>query len=291
MAKARGLGRGLSALIPEKTPETYSDSERVRPSAVAIELIDPNPFQPRRVFVEGELAELARSIGSHGIIQPVMVRPVGSRFQLVAGERRVRAARMVGLVEIPVVVRELSDRDAMEMALVENVQRTDLNAMEEAEAYRRLVDEFDWTQEELGDRVGKSRSHIANFLRLLQLEEPIQDMLRKQALTLGHGKVLLSVEGPRRLELAEAAAREGWAVRHLQRIAERSSRGAQRGTSVDVHLKAVETGLRRQFGTKVALRGDAKKGRIEIPYRSLEELERILAILKPQEVDPSGFVV
>ncbi len=296
MAKARGLGRGLSSLIPERvTAPDSSDSPAgalERLESVPVSRISANPYQPRREFREPELAELAESIRQHGVIQPVVVRPWEGGFQLIAGERRVRAARLAGLEAVPALVKALSDRQAIELALVENLQRSDLNALEESRAYGRLIEEFHWTQEEIGARVGKSRSHIANFLRLLHLESSIQVMLAQQLITVAHAKVLLSIESPRRLKLAERCAQEGWTVKQLETAGKRGEVPAASRQPDDVHLRGVEASLRRRFGTKVALRGDSTKGRIEIPYRSLEELERLLELLERDSgTGPEGFVV
>jgi len=296
MAKPRGLGRGLSALIPDKMGDGSSggsESPEGWSREVSVDLIDRNPFQPRRDFAEDEMAQLVESVRIHGVIQPVVLRAVGGRYQLVAGERRVRAARLAGLRSVPAVVRELSDRDAMEIALVENLQRADLNPIEESQAYARLIDEFGWTQEEIGARVGKSRSHVANYLRLLQLESSIQELLRRELISVAHAKVLLSIDGPRRVELAERCGQEGWTVKQLEGWAKRPEvPPPPTPKSDDMHLRALEAGLRRRLGTRVTLRGDANKGRIEIPYRSLEELERLLSLLdSPGPDDPGPFVV
>lgn len=294
MAKARGLGRGLSSLIPEKVvPQDNGEAIRRGVESVALAQITANPYQPRRHFGEEALQELADSIRTHGVIQPVLLRAVPGGYQLVAGERRVRAARMAGLDAIPAVVKDITDREAIELALVENLQRSDLNPMEESQSYNRLIEEFQWTQEEIGIRVGKSRSHIANYLRLLQLESPIQEMLSQQTITVAHAKTLLSVDGSKRMALAERCAIEGWTVKQLEAAIKRGEIPAPPKPREDVHLKMVEAGLRRRFGTKVSLRGDSTKGRIEIPYRSLDELERLLALLEDQENGgpTGGFVV
>lgn len=293
MAKARGLGRGLSSLIPERPADLAAEaSTAIGVQEVELARISPNPYQPRRHFRDDELAELTDSVRTHGVIQPVLLRQVDGDYQLIAGERRVRAARAAGLATVPAVVKKFTDREAIELALVENLQRSDLNPMEESLAYRRLIEEFEWTQEEIGARVGKSRSHIANFLRLLQLETAIQSLVAAQALTVAHAKVLLSASGARRQALADRCASEGWTVKQLEAAIKRGEVPVQPRPSEDVHLKSVEAGLRRRFGTKVTLRGDSSKGRIEIPYRSLDELERLLAMLE-QDADPSpgGFVV
>jgi ParB family chromosome partitioning protein len=252
----------------------------------------PNPYQPRRHFDEAELTELAESVRIHGVIQPVLLRPTEGGYQLIAGERRVRAARLAGLDSIPAVVKALSDREAIEMALVENLQRSDLNPLEESQAYSRLIEEFQWTQEEIVVRVGKSRSHIANYLRLLQLEPGIQILVADQSISVAHAKALLSVEGARRGLLADRCAREGWTVKQLEAAIKRGEVPTEAKGAEDVHLKSIETGLRRRFGTKVTLRGDAARGRIEISYRSLEELERLLQMLdQGSGSGPAGFVV
>lgn len=294
MPKARGLGRGLSSLIPERTANSGAlDAASGRSvAAIALSEIMPNPYQPRHYFGEAELSELADSVRIHGVIQPVLLRPMDGGYQLIAGERRVRAARLAGLDAVPAVVKSLSDREAIELALVENLQRSDLNPLEESQAYSRLIEEFQWTQEEIGARVGKSRSHIANYLRLLQLGPEIRSLVADQSISVAHAKVLLSIDADRRGALAERCAREGWTVKQLeiagnQGEAPRATKGAE-----DVHLKSVETGLRRRFGTKVTLRGDATRGRIEISYRSLEELERLLQMLEQDSGSgPTGFVV
>lgn len=297
MAKARGLGRGLSSLIPERNVTAdVAPMETTFPGGgveqVALAAISANPYQPRQHFGEDELQELVDSVRVHGVIQPVLLRPAGGAYQLVAGERRVRAARLAGLTVIPAVVKDLSDKETVELALVENLQRSDLNPMEESQAYSRLIEEFQWTQEEIGARVGKSRSHIANYLRLLQLESSIQHLVSEQAISVAHAKVLLSVVGARRLTLAERCAQEGWTVKQLEASVKRDEAPPLPKPREDVHLRSVEAGLRRRFGTKVTLRGDSTKGRIEIPYRSLEELERLLGLLQEDAApDPGGFVV
>lgn len=290
--KARGLGRGLSSLISD-TSQTVFQPESVRDDGIqgiSIASIQENPFQPRRVFQEEELNELVESIKSHGILQPVIVRIVDGNPQLVAGERRVRAAKRAGLSHIPAIVRSLSDQESMELALVENLQRKDLNAMEEAYAYERLMGLCEWTQEDIALRVGKSRPHVANYLRLLQLEEPIQTAISEQFLTVAHAKVLLTVSGERRIVLARRAIREGWTVKQLQAAVNKNDTTPE-DRRPDVHMRTVEAQLRRTLGAKVVLRGDSNKGRIEIPYRSLDELERIIQILESENPVDNGFVV
>lgn len=289
MSRPKGLGKGLAALIPERTPPVGGAPE-VRTLAVAD--ISPNPYQPRQDFKPEAMQELVESVRRHGILQPLLVRPRPQGFELVAGERRLRAAREVGLATVPAYVREVDDREVMEMALVENLQRSDLNPIEEAQAFWRLIQEFGWTQEDVAARVGRSRPQVANYLRLLGLEAAIQDRVRDGSLTVAHAKVLLSVEeADRRRALAEQAVEQAWTVKQLEAAAARREIPAKMRPEPDTHLKRIEGELRRRFGTKVALRGSASKGRIEIPYRTLEELERILALLEPAPLGDDGFVV
>lgn len=291
MAKPRGLGRGLASLIPENSKITEIDS--AGRNAVDLALIDPNPFQPRRHFDLAELEELSQSIKSLGVLQPVLLRQNGERYQLVSGERRVRAARLVGHDTIPAVIRDVSDAEAMEMALVENLQRADLNPIEVARAYQRLVDELGWTQEQIGERVGKSRPHITNHLRILGMDEDVQAWVAAGELTVAHAKAILGVELPRQKSLAQRAREEGWTVKRLEAEIQRIKEGPSASqnprnslsTEADVHLRAVERNLRRSLGTKVVLRGDGAKGRIEIPYRSVDELEHLMELLRQ---DPVG---
>lgn len=291
MARPRGLGRGLSALIPDSQQEERSDEGR--PRDIALELIEPNPFQPRRSFPPEALQELAASIKTHGVLEPVLVRKHGAGYQLIVGERRLRACQLAQVSHIPAVVGEWDDRAAMEIALVENLQRQDLNPLEEARAFRRLVEDFRWTQEDVADRVGKSRPYVANYLRLLQLEEEIQQALASGILTVAHAKELLGVDPPRRASLATQCIREGWTVRQLHAATERPEGAPGKAAPIDAHMKVLEMNLRRRFGVKVALRGSPERGRIEIPYRTLEDLERIVEMLhgNDREEDHGNFVV
>ena len=298
MAKNRGLGRGLSSLIPEIS-KPQDDSHGMSGSGVeqlSVDKIRSSPFQPRRHFVESELNELIASVRTHGVIQPIVVRPVSQEdgYELVAGERRYRAAKGAQMLVIPAIVRNMSDQEAMEIALVENLQRSDLNPMEESWAYQKLTDELGWTQEKIGERVGKSRSHIANYLRMLSLEPEIQEWVSSQKLTVAHAKFLLSVVPPLRMVLAARAVKEEWTLRQLENHAHGAfvvKEGAA-NSDRDIHLSSTEEQLRRRFGTKVRLKGNLNKGRIEIPYYTVEELERILDILEENADSDSGdFVV
>lgn len=291
MPRPRGLGKGLSALLSEQAAGQAANRE-ADVQQVPLDLVDPNPFQPRHHFTEEALQELAASIREHGVIEPVLVRASGGRYQLVVGERRVRASRLAGRDSVPALVRDWDDRTVIAAALVENLQREDLTPVEEAHGIRQLMDHEGWTQEQAAERVGKSRPHVANLLRLLQLEQEIQDLLDAGKLTAAHGKVLLSLAGDRRRALAERAAREGWTVRELTLAAARPDHVAPR-PDPDAHLKAAEADLRRRLGTRVLVKGSPQHGRIEIPYRSLEELERLLEILRrqPESDPPDHFVV
>jgi ParB family chromosome partitioning protein len=276
----RGLGRGLGALLSA----TPTADEPV--ADIAIDQIDVNPNQPRKVFDSRALEELTASIRSTGVIQPVVVRRFGGGYQLIAGERRWRAARQAGLTRIPAVVRDATDAQSLEMALVENLLREDLNPMEEAEAYQKLLAQFGWTQEELAQRVGRDRSSIANALRLLRLPEAIQADLRGGRLTMGHALVLLSLTRESdQLRLREEILAHSWTVR----AAEQSARAvdAAQGTvrrprpprRRSPELAAVESALQRTLMTRVRIRGTERAGTIEIAYADADELERLAELL------------
>lgn len=276
----RALGRGLRALIPEL--EAGQGSVRMIP----LDQIDNNPDQPRKRFDEEQLEELKESIQAHGLLEPIIVRPVDGRYEVVVGERRWRAAQMAGLAEIPAIVRSMSDREAMEIALVENLQREDLNPLEEAEAYRRLMEEFSLTQEEIAERVGKKRSTIANTLRLLELDPEIREDLASGKITGGHAKALLSIPGKaKRLRIARRIVEEGLSVRAVEELAreepgkEAAARKRPRMERVDPILRDVEERLQRVLGTKVRVVGKGRRGRIEIDYYSEDEMHRIVEAL------------
>jgi len=292
MARSKGLGRGLSALIGEGGMAVPGDAGGVV-SELAVHAIRASEFQPRKEFSGQELEELADSIRHYGVVQPITVRAVDGGYEVIAGERRLRAAKMAGLETIPAWVRETSDREMVALALIENIQREDLNPLEEAEAYRRLSEELGWTQEEIAEQVGRARSHVANYVRLLQLQDKIQEWVRNKTLTMAHAKVLLGIEDEKaRMRLAQACVLENWTVRELeQRRMRPSLQRKPASKELDVHMRQVEEGLRRALGAGVKVHGDGKKGRIEIRYRSLEELERLLEVLANAETVPESFPV
>lgn len=286
------LGRGLGALIREPEPKAQPEPAPIPPHStsasgaaatparemahpgpqqVDIDLLEPSPYQPRTRFREEALDELARSIRTSGIIQPLVVRPIGSRFQLIAGERRWRAAQRAGLNKVSVVVRQVTDELALEMTLVENIQREDLNAIEAARAFERLMDEFQLTQEAVAERTGKDRATVANSIRLLKLESTIQDWIEEGKLTAGHGRALLAVpDSQLRMRYAQRAARGGLTVRQIERLASRRSRSGHAPVEVhlDANIRSALEELQRHLGTKVLLRQKTKMrpGQLVLEY-------------------------
>ena len=282
MNAKHGLGRGLGALLsssPAPTPAPDSSESTVQ--ELPITSIVANPRQPRKAFDDNSLRDLAASLKRSGLLQPVVVRRHGQQFQIVVGERRWRAARLAGLSHIPAVVRDTTDAESLELALVENLLREDLNPMEEAEGYQRLLGEFDWTQEELGQRVGKDRSSVANCLRLLKLPGVIQDDLRAGRLTMGHARALLSLDSPAdQLKLRSEILTHSWSVRATEAGVQRKQRQApRRAGRRSVELTALEDSLRESLATRVRLVGTERAGRIEIVYTSAEDLERLTELI------------
>jgi ParB family transcriptional regulator, chromosome partitioning protein len=280
MSAKHGLGRGLGALLsssPSPAAETASSMVQELP----IDSIVSNPRQPRKAFDTKSLHDLSQSLKRSGVLQPVVVRRHGPQFQIVVGERRWRAAKMAGLTYIPAVVREATDAETLELALVENLLREDLNPMEEAEAYQRLLTEFAWTQEELGARVGKDRSSVANCLRLLKLPELIQADLRAGRLTMGHARALLALASPaEQLKLREEILAHSWSVRATEEGVQRKQRQApRRAGRRPAELAALEDSLREALATRVRLVGTERAGRIEIAYTSAEDLERLTELI------------
>jgi len=295
--KKRALGRGLSALIPQAatTAPSASPTGPVDPNAlrgfvkIAIEDIRRDSDQPRKVFDNHKLKELADSIKEQGVIQPVLVRRDGKGYRLIAGERRWRAAQLAGLKEVPAVVREVTEAQAFEMALVENLQRSDLNPVEEAEGYKRLMEEYGLTQELAAQKVGKDRSTVANSLRLLVLPEEVKDMLGQGVLDMGHARALLGLSKPAEIvSLARTVAVENLSVRETERRVKsmkpeagpNGANGKALKTRPSAAERAVIEDLQRSLGTKVKLNDRGGKGSIEVEFYSYEDLDRLLALLQ-----------
>jgi ParB family chromosome partitioning protein len=272
-----GLGRGLSSLIPQRPTPIAA------PTEIPIDRIRRNPYQPRQRFDAAELERLAASVRDHGIIQPILVTETLDGYQLVAGERRVRAAELAGLERVPAVVRQLAAKDQLELALVENVQREDLDPIETAHAYRQLIDEFGFTQEQLAERVSKARSTVANTLRLLELDESVQVAIADGRITEGHARALAGVDPPTQPHLLSIVIDRDLSVREteelVRRVRDRAARAdepaAPRTARLDPDLERVESELREALGTKVRLARSRRGGRIVIEYYSDEELGRL----------------
>jgi ParB family chromosome partitioning protein len=280
MNAKHGLGRGLGALL-SSSPAPAAGTGASRVQELPIDSIVANPRQPRKSFDDKGLQDLLQSVRRSGVLQPVIVRRHGQQFEIVVGERRWRAAKMAGLSQIPAIVREATDAETLELALVENLLREDLNPMEEAEAYQRLLTEFAWTQEELGQRVGKDRSSVANCLRLLKLPELIQTDLRAGRLTMGHARALLSLASPaEQLKLREEILAHSWSVRATEEGVQRKQRQApRRAGRRSAEIAALEDSLRETLATRVRLVGNERAGRIEITYTSAEDLERLTELI------------
>jgi len=280
MSKAKGLGRGLDALLGGDEP-ARSDALATLPVAA----IRPGRYQPRTKMDETALAELAASIRAQGLMQPVLVRPLDrDRYELIAGERRWRAAQLAGLHEIPALVREVPDEAALAMALIENIQREDLNPIEEASGLQRLVDEFRMTHEQAADAVGRSRSATTNLLRLLKLAKPVQQMLADGALDMGHARALLALDGARQIEAANRVAARGLSARETEALVARLVRGAgvrKRRRGSDRDLARLEEEVSERLGTSVEIRPSAKgRGRVIVHYASLDHLDQLLRKLR-----------
>jgi len=274
----QALGKGLGALIPDLSALDDKEKKALGINEIEIDKIVPNEYQPRKVFNDEKMKELAASIKEQGVIQPVIVHRTGSGYQLIAGERRWRASRVAGLKTIPALVKEATKREFLEMALIENIQREDLNPLEAAEAYKRLQDEFKLTQEDLAKRVGKERSTVTNFLRLLGLPKEIKQELATGALSMGHAKAVLSLERVRdQMQAAVMIVKKGLSVREAEALAARlKNPPKEKKARLSHELKSVEEKLKKALGTKVSITAKSKGGRIVIEYYSAEELDRII---------------
>jgi ParB family transcriptional regulator, chromosome partitioning protein len=288
----KGLGRGLSALIPGASePRIETDSEALS-FRVEVDRITPSPFQPRRTFDEAKIEELASSIRNQGIIQPLVVRRNGDGYELIAGERRWRAAMRAGLTHVPIVVRDASDHEALQLALVENLQREDLNPIEEANGYRRLLEEFHWSQEEMAEKVGKSRPAIANSMRLLSLPTEVQQEVSSGNLPAGQARALLGLHSePLILSACREVIAKGLSTRDTEKLVRHLTLGRKRRRLpfVDPDLRSIVEELQRLLGTRVRLLPKARsaRGKIEIEYYSLPDLDRIIYTIKKNPQLPS----
>lgn len=283
MAKSRGLGRGLDALLAGNDPPSDTSMARERLTTLRLAALQPGKYQPRSNMHDEAIAELADSIRAQGVIQPILVRPIGpDRYEIIAGERRWRAAQKAGLEEVPVVVRDVADDVALSMALIENIQREDLNAIEEAAGLQRLIREFGMTHQAVADAVGKSRAAVSNLLRLLELPGTVRDMIGSGALDMGHARALLALPTAEQMAVAHRAAHEGWSVRDVERhVARRLAKADSSSTPAkpkDRDILRLETDLSDRLGTRVEISSGrrAGSGKMIISYDSLEQLDGLL---------------
>lgn len=283
MKPQRGLGRGLNALLSDEALTAATEGETIV-KIVDINEVEPNFEQPRKKFDEIELQELSKSILEHGIIQPLIVREKEGKYEIVAGERRYRAARLANINEIPIIIKTFSEQQTLEVALVENIQREDLNLMELASAYSLLMDRFDLSQEQVADKVGKSRPSVANIMRLLKLNPYVQEKLREGEITFGHARALLAVKDLTvQKQLTDIIIGKALTVRetekYIQELANKKKKSKDEKPTYNPFYREIQEDLQKLFGTKVSISKGAKKGKIEIEYYSDEELSRILQIM------------
>lgn len=288
MATKKGLGRGLSALLSD-TEEEYDGSYKEEksgsdaPSELSLSLIDPNVNQPRKVFDDATLSELTNSIRIHGVISPIIVVPSGERYMIISGERRFRAAKKAGLLTIPAIVRNYTKKEIDEISLIENLQREDLNPIETAVAIRQLMDDYKYTQEEVADRIGKSRPAIANTLRLLTLSQPVIDLVASGRLSPGHARCLVVVEDPdAQLDLARSGMDNKVSVREFEKMVKNylSPKPEKKKVEQSLELKDLISRMQRVFATKVTALGNDNRGRIYIDYYNRDDLDRIVEIVE-----------
>lgn len=277
---AKGLGKGINALFPGESLSTNETVEHL-----ALTDLRANPYQPRKIFDESAIEELALSIKEHGVLQPIIARKRVNFYEIVVGERRFRASKLAGLAEIPVVVREMDDQQMMEFAILENLQREDLTPIEEAEAYTNLMDNLNLTQEQLASRLGKSRPHIANHIRLLALPEDVRTLLSEGKITMGHGRALLGLKRRKLIsQVTEKVLTQHLNVRQLEALVQSMndnvSRETKKTVKKDIFIAEKESQLRDYFGTNVTIKESKNKGKIEIEFFSADDLERILELLE-----------
>ena len=283
MKTRNGLGKGLEALIPQLADDRMNEIAHIR-----VDELVPNPYQPRRDFNSEKLDELVNSIKEHGVLQPIVVRKrVSGGYEIVAGERRFRAVQLAGLTTIPALIREISDKEAMEIALIENLQRDDLNPVELAEAYKRFMDLFSLTQEQLADRVGMSRSHVANLMRLLSLPVDVLEDVSRGTISMGHARALLSLKDSSLIQtIVDRIKIEGLSVREVELMVQKSENvpreTKQKDKIVHPQIKAYEDNLRELLGTPVKIKDKNGKGKIEIDYFNEDDLSRILQLISEE---------
>ena len=280
----KGLGKGIEALFPGEALRKDDIVENI-----SIQQLTVNPFQPRKIFNEEAIQELSNSIQEHGILQPLVVRKKGKKYEIVVGERRFRAAQLAGLLEVPALVKDLTQQQMMELAIIENLQREDLTPIEEAEAYQSLIENIGFTQDQLAQRLGKSRPHIANHIRLLGLPESIRQMMNDNQLTMGHGRALLGLKNKNVImNIANKIVEQGLNVRQLEALVQMQNEDVLREKTQpkkNIFVEAKESRLREFFGTNVQIKKTKDKGKIEIEFYSDEDLQRILEILHLENED------
>ncbi len=279
------LGKGLSALISKNNFQT-GNADEGKSNAIDVKLIKNNSLQPRLVYDKEKLDELKASIKEKGVLQPILIRPSGDKYEVVAGERRLRAARELGLTQVPVIIKHVTDREALVLALVENIQREELNGIEEAKAYKRLVDEFEFTQDTVAQSLGKDRSTVSNLLRLLKLPVPVQDMVSSGKLSVGHARALLTLENSdEQIKLAKETAAKSLSVRQVEsavqkQISSKTGKLKSKASSKSRDIQILEEELSRTLGTKVVVEDKKNKGKLVIEYYSLDDLDRILEVIR-----------
>ncbi|ADI00798.1 ParB/RepB/Spo0J family partition protein [Salisediminibacterium selenitireducens] len=285
----KGLGKGIGAFFPDS--ERYEESDSQGAQNIKIKDLRPNPYQPRKHFDDEAIDELRQSIEQHGILQPLVVRKSIKGYEIVVGERRYRAAKAAKLDSVPAIVRELTDDEMMELALIENLQREDLNPLEEAKAYKKLMEHLSLTQDQLSVKLGKSRPHIANYLRLLQAPQIVQQYLQEEKISTGHARALLGLKEDKKLSpLLQKTIKEQWSVRHLESVIHDMNENVSRETSkgkpaLDVYLKDREAFLKSYFGTNVTIKPGKKKSKIEIDFFDDDDLQRILRLMSAEEAE------